>query len=345
MIQFKFIPTAKVSICLLLLFSCSVSTEKLNDRIDAQVSPSVVPTISKILELPNKPLRFAIISDLTGGERKGVFDVAANQLSLMQPDFILSIGDLIEGGTEDISVLRSEWASFSQKMKKAQVPFYPVVGNHDISNPTQRQWWQQEVAPRYYHFRVEHALFLVMDSEDFSDNRFNEMKKIRQAGLTVYKENPVAFKDTEYANLHEREFGHFSKTQRDYFIQAIKDNSDASWVFIFMHKPIWSDKQATYYLDVEAALGEQPFSVFSGHVHAYEHTHKNGRDYIQLGTTGGALVPVESGTYMDHIMWVTLNRGDAPKYTNLMLTGMRNIKGDIPIEGQRPCFADDRCSR
>jgi hypothetical protein len=46
---------------------------------------------------------FAIISDLNSGERQGVFEVAAEQINLLKPQFVLSIGDLIEGGTRRYS--------------------------------------------------------------------------------------------------------------------------------------------------------------------------------------------------------------------------------------------------
>ncbi|HHC80277.1 MAG TPA: metallophosphatase family protein, partial [Flavobacteriia bacterium] len=48
---------------------------------------------------------FAIISDLNGGERQGVFNVAVAQINRLKPTFVLSIGDLIDGGTEDMATL------------------------------------------------------------------------------------------------------------------------------------------------------------------------------------------------------------------------------------------------
>ena len=49
---------------------------------------------------------FAIISDLTGGERKRIFEVAVEQINRFDPRFVLSVGDLIEGGTEDTLQLK-----------------------------------------------------------------------------------------------------------------------------------------------------------------------------------------------------------------------------------------------
>ena len=97
-------------------------------------------------------VRFAIIADLTGGERPGVFKVGAEAVRAMKPDFIMSIGDLIEGGTEDVDQMNKEWRTFNENLNKGDLDFYPVVGNHDISNTAMRHWYEKVVAPRYYHF-------------------------------------------------------------------------------------------------------------------------------------------------------------------------------------------------
>src|SRR6476619_5408301 len=40
--------------------------------------------------------QFAIVSDRTGGHRAGVFSKAVQQVNLLQPEFVMSVGDLIE---------------------------------------------------------------------------------------------------------------------------------------------------------------------------------------------------------------------------------------------------------
>src|ERR1700677_5006356 len=44
---------------------------------------------------------FAIVSDRTGGHRARVFSEAVDRLNLMQPAFVVSVGDLIEGYSKD----------------------------------------------------------------------------------------------------------------------------------------------------------------------------------------------------------------------------------------------------
>ena len=85
------------------------------------------------LRLNNEPetFRFAIVSDRTGGHRAQVFSQAVERLNLMQPEFVLSVGDLIEGYTDDKSKLTSQWREFQSYISQLQMPFFYVPGNHD----------------------------------------------------------------------------------------------------------------------------------------------------------------------------------------------------------------------
>src|SRR5262249_14438497 len=66
------------------------------------------------LELNNQPrnFQFAIVTDRTGGHRPGVFADAVRKLNLLQPEFVISVGDLIEGYSEDPGQWALEWAEF-----------------------------------------------------------------------------------------------------------------------------------------------------------------------------------------------------------------------------------------
>src|SRR5262245_60119474 len=91
------------------------------------------------LRLNNHPaaFQFAVVSDRTGGHRARVFSQAVEQLNLLQPEFVLSVGDLIEGGTQDPARLAQEWKEFQGYVARLQMPFFYVPGNHDLSNPVQ----------------------------------------------------------------------------------------------------------------------------------------------------------------------------------------------------------------
>jgi len=285
-------------------------------------------------------VRFAIIADLTGGERPGVFKVGAAGVSAMRPDFIMSIGDLIEGGTEDTDQMNKEWDAFTQNLNQGELNFYPVVGNHDISNTAMRHWYEKTVAPRYYHFLYKNTLFLVLDSEDFTDQLFFDLKSNRNHALAVYKKNPAAFEDTEYAKMPERSYGVISDAQTDYVLKAIEANRGVRWTFIFMHKPVWKDENESNFKKIEQALGGDKYTVFNGHVHGYEYNQRLGRDYIQLATTGGEMIK-STAKNMDHIMWVSL--ADEPSYLNIKLNGMLDKAGHAHAGGDELCLQDDGC--
>ena len=47
-----------------------------------------------------------------GSDRPRMFSLAVVGLFLLQPEFVLSVGDLIEGGTKTAALLAAEWAEF-----------------------------------------------------------------------------------------------------------------------------------------------------------------------------------------------------------------------------------------
>lgn len=82
-------------------------------------------------------LTFILHSDLTGGERPGIFELAARQMALLRPEFAISVGDLIEGGG-DRQELIAEWESFDARTALIGAPYVYVGGNHDLSSETER---------------------------------------------------------------------------------------------------------------------------------------------------------------------------------------------------------------
>src|ERR1700761_5195559 len=80
------------------------------------------------------PLRFAVIGDNTGIARPGVFDAAMTQIGWLKPDFILSVGDLIEGYSDDKAAIGKQWEAVERSIAKAGVPFIHTPGNHDVDN-------------------------------------------------------------------------------------------------------------------------------------------------------------------------------------------------------------------
>jgi hypothetical protein len=287
---------------------------------------------------------FAIFSDLNGDEREGVFDVAVAQLSLLRPEFIMSIGDLINGGTENRDQLETEWNGFDERAGKATAPVFYVGGNHDLTNHTMREVWEDRYGARYYYFVYKKVLFLVLDTEDYTDERMREVYSARAAYIEVMQGRaPGIVGDMAYSQMPERLTGEIGAQQSAYMQKVIADHPEVRWTLLFMHKPVWRRDDEPDFAAIEAALSDRPYTVFNGHFHTYVYTVKNDRDYVSLGTTGGLQLP-DQALSIDHLTLVTMSE-QGPSIANLRMEGIFDKTGHIPLNGDELCFTPARCPR
>ena len=316
------------SLLFLLLAACSEKQKPIENPFDHGVSDGPKPWNSEKFDDHPDKFTFAIISDLYGGERAGVFEVAVQQLNLLQPEFILSVGDLIDGGTEDSIQLATEWDSFEERTAQLTVPFFHLGGNHDLTNPVMRQFWKQRFGPRYYHFVFEDVLFLMMDSEDYEEDRMIEIYEARAYAIKIMDgliEGDLS--KAEYMSMPERRTGCISQAQTEYFKEVLATYPEVRWTFVLMHKPVWMREDQNGLGPLEEALADRTYTVINGHFHSYSHRIRNERDYIILGTTGGSQNPTDSMAF-DHI---TLVRMDvAPVITSLKMDGILDETG-LPV--------------
>ena len=73
-----------------------------------------------------------------------------------------------------------------------------------------------------------------------------------------------------------------------------------------------------------------------------QYVERNGRDYIQLATTGGEQFP-EYGRSMDHVTLVTVS-DDGVDVANLLMEGILDKTGHVPLGGDEVCFEKRVCS-
>jgi hypothetical protein len=233
-----------------------------------------------------RALRFAVLPDVTGGYREGMLPDVVGKLNLLQPGFVVTTGDLIEGYTREESEARKWWSEFTDEVDRLQCPFFFVPGNHDISNPLLKRLWIERFGRTYYHFVHENTLFLCLNSLD-ADGEGIGAEQIR------------------------------------YFENVLRENPAVRWTFVFMHHPLWTAKRTTGFEKIEASLASRPYTVFAGHTHQYRSYVRNGRDYIVVGTAGGfsALRGAAIGE-LDHVMMVTL-RDSVPVIASIDIGGIR----------------------
>ncbi|MCI0682648.1 MAG: metallophosphoesterase [Gemmataceae bacterium] len=257
----------------------------------------------------DESFHFVVVSDRTGGHRARVFSQAVEQINLMQPAFVISVGDLIEGYTKDTGRLAEEWKEFQTYAHKLQMPFFYVPGNHDLANANQSDVWKERFGRRYYHFLFKDVLFLGVCSED-------------------------PYEGKEYSQL--------TKEQVEYFQRVLADNKNVRWTIVCLHKPMWTHKNLATngWLDMEKALEGRPYTVFAGHVHRYQKFVRQGMSYYQLATTGGGskLRGLRYGEF-DHIVWVTMGK-QGPVLANVMLDGIypEDLKRTFTDEEPHPIY-------
>jgi hypothetical protein len=285
---------------------------------------------------------FAVFSDLQGEERERVFAIAMSQLALLRPAFVVNVGDLIDGGTEDRARLEEEWNEFDCKVAAAVAPVFYIGGNHDLTNLTMREFWIERYGARYYHFLYKNVLFLMLDSEDMDDDRLQEVYRARAKAIEVNeREGPEAARGMAYEHMQEALTGNIGAVQSEYFREVIADHPDVRWTFLFMHKPVWRDDDQLQFQAIEAALADRPYTVINGHFHSYSLTRRHGRDYINLGTTSGGQFPQDDMSF-DHVTLVTMT-ASGPSLVNLKLGGILDKSGHIPLDGDDVCFQASRC--
>ncbi len=99
-------------ITLALFSSCNSSNSSNSEVFVHKMDGLPTPWLGEQFNSTPGKFMFAIISDLNGGEREGIFEKAVTRINLFKPEFILSVGDLIDGGQRiQVNLRRSLIAS------------------------------------------------------------------------------------------------------------------------------------------------------------------------------------------------------------------------------------------
>jgi len=248
--------------------------------------------------------RFAVVADRTNNAREGVFEKALRQLECLRPDFVVSVGDFVQGygqpgfkPVSDPAVVKERRQEVDALIRKLSMPFFLTPGNHDINNEVSCGMWMEFYGSRYHAFSHRDVLFLALDSQ----------------GGEGYK-----------AGLGEEQLAWVADT--------LATHGHAGWTFITLHQPLWQYGKGNpvacrQFGQVEELLAGRNYTVLAGHHHRYQHEKRKKMDYIKLATTGGQskLRGPEFGEF-DHVMMVTMTQ-DGPSISNVLLDGILSADG------------------
>ena len=263
-----------------------------------------------------KNFQFAIVADRTGGLRQGVFPKTVSKLNELRPEFVITVGDLIQGGTgnRNVEKLKGQWQEFNSFIKGFDMPFFYLPGNHDLGNEVADQIWDEMFGVRYYSFLYEDVLFLCLNT---------------QGGPGA---KPALLQDK----------------QIEWALGELKKNDKVRWTLVFMHQPLWLMEEGILIRDkgkkilrktetgwpkIAKALKGRRHTVFAGHVHHYGKYKRNGTSFYTLGTTGGgSKLRGEAFGEFDHATWVTMT-DKGPRMANLSIDGI--MKDDVTTESHQ----------
>ncbi len=202
--------------------------------------------------------RFAVVGDRTGSAQDQVFEEIINEVALLDPDFVMCVGDLIEGYATDTTIMYAQWDSILQTIETLPCKFYFVAGNHEIQNETDRAIYEEKTGvKRYYSFDYANSHFIVLDNTMTYWTRPQEM-------------------DTE---------------QLEWLDKDLEKHKQADNIFVFYHIPTYIYAVRDNTTDTLAQIFEKygVDVVFTGHHHEYSYLNQNMIEYINVGSSGGGM--------------------------------------------------------
>ena len=255
---------------------------------------------AKQLPLPKEEnvFQFVIYGDRTGGVPEGlqVLEQAVVDTNLMDPDLVMTVGDLVQGYNQTPQWLK-QTEEFQAIMNRLNMDWFPVAGNHDVywqrQDPNKpagqhEKNYEEHFGPLWYSFKHKNAGFLVL----FSDEGNPES-------------NEKGFNDPQLQMMSPR--------QLEFVKQALEQLKEQKHVFVFLHHPRWigGNYEGCNWDQVHETLvaAGNVSAVFAGHIHRMRYDGKrDGIEYYALATTGGNLsVDFPAAGFLHHFNVVTVH--------------------------------------
>ena len=302
---------------------------------DQQALPGAKPWTGAEFQNDPEEFQFVVIGDRTGGANvQHTFALAVDQLNLLQPEFVINVGDMIEGYSDEKAELNAEWDEVDAMLNRLNMPFFRTPGNHDIANKTAQEVWRDRHGATHYHFVYNDTLFVVLDSEDPPREAPADIRDKLDLYNRLQTEDPARaqamlaeFMSDEAVIAALGKPVEFNEKQMAWVKKTLADNPDVRWTFLLLHEPAWENPSDSFQA-IQQLLKDRKHTFIAGHLHYYDYDNMDGREHITMGPAGASFHQEGPGN-VDHIMWVTMTE-DGPEIANIALKGIFDRKGLDP---------------
>lgn len=229
-------------------------------------------------------LRLAILPDRTTGEQWGLayLAMAIEDLNRMQPDAVISIGDMIQGYTRSTEQWDREVREFESYTDLLSMPFYPLVGNHEVVSGTRdahdatfHRRYREAFGPLFYMLEFDLATVICLDSDD--------LDAPGAVGIGPHQEQWL---QASLARAGER----------------------GAPILVLLHRPLWRTARAAWDQRIHPRLKAAGVdAVVAGHFHAMQRDpDRDGVQYHIVGACGGMIDQHPYTGQLQHLTFITV---------------------------------------
>jgi hypothetical protein len=224
------------------------------------------------------PFQFVLIGDSRDGEK--VYVRLMGRVLERKPHFLIHLGDMVPHTSE------KEWRTFFEISKPIDVPFFPVVGNHEVSATSlgEKLYRKQFLLPdgkTYYAFWAGSILFVILDSEKGKGRIISEQLS---------------------------------------WLEDILSSSKETFKLVFIHRPLFLPMDS---LKTGRAMDRYPVerdalhrlflktkvkAVFEADDHRYDRMEKDHILYLITGGGGAPLTSLKERGGFFHYVWISVQK-------------------------------------
>lgn len=215
---------------------------------------AILCAAAAIVAAAGQPFTFVVLGDRTGSARPAVFKQILAEIVLLNPDFIVCTGDLIQGYA-DPAATHAQWDTVLGQIRRTGVPYHVAPGNHDIADAASESVFSRRVGRPFHSLKHGNSTLLFVD---------NSRWRVAES---------------------------LPKSQLRWLDRELAGSRKSRHTFVLMHRPYWRDaldKERPELLHSKFKAAGIDY-VFTGHDHFYCTHTWDGIRYFQVGPSGSRL--------------------------------------------------------